>query len=160
MARKEIFDFVVCKHSNSHLKETSFLLQKPFAQLFIPTVSKSAYKVRNFIILAEFLVVFLRQRSEFILCNTWLLFFKCAFECKFTLPRILINLKSQVAFTFIRVVPNHPKLFQFAINFWRATYINSIFRNTCNLFIDIDWNSCKLIVVLGGSSYMLIFSRG
>jgi hypothetical protein len=35
---EQLFDFVVFEHADAHLEKSSFLLQEPFAQLFVSAV--------------------------------------------------------------------------------------------------------------------------
>jgi len=63
------FDFIVLEQSNSHLEESCFLLQEPFAQLLIPAVRKTTNEMRYIIILIEFLVVLMIKWSEYVLLS-------------------------------------------------------------------------------------------
>jgi hypothetical protein len=104
VATQQVFDLVICEHANPHLKEASFLLQKPLAQLLVSAVRESANKVRNFIVLAELLVLFFSRDRQLILLPC-LLLFESAFECEFALARILVNFECEVAFALVCVVP-------------------------------------------------------
>ena len=47
---QENFDFFVVEHTNAHLEKSGFLLEEPFAQLFVSAIGESANKVRNVVV--------------------------------------------------------------------------------------------------------------
>lgn len=64
MLGEQTLDLGIVEVADAHLEKASFLLEEPFAELFIAAVGKAADKVRNVIVLAEFLVVELTLRQK------------------------------------------------------------------------------------------------
>ena len=59
MAGQKLLDVSSFGRPEPHLEQAGLLLQKPFSKFFIPAVGESAYEVRNVVVLAVFIVVFM-----------------------------------------------------------------------------------------------------
>lgn len=99
---KQDFNFCIRSCLHSHLEKSRFLSEKPFAKLFIPTISKSANKMRDCVI--GFIL--------FVFFNTWVSVLspiQPPFECKFSLVSVLINFLCNFILVFVSVIPKNLK---------------------------------------------------
>lgn len=118
---QEHLDFNIRCGLDPQSEKPRLLRQQPLSQLVISAIGEAADKVRNGVILAEFLVV-----DDSGVGVNLRFFVYPAFECKFPLVCVFVDFFGQVFLIFVSIVPI------LKLNF--AAYINSILRNTCSRF--------------------------